>query len=169
MNFQQQENENYIRLLRRSDISSINVKDLANELGMSVSTIYYQHGSRQEFLRFIANKCSNYIVSSSLVQFQMYRAENIDSNDEAIFLKGVADFVAEYSKLMPGAILHLTENDREAVQIYLQQFRSLCISWIRTLPEGGSNALLWFNILWGQIDLATEYGTAEHAPRSVGS
>ncbi len=169
MNFQQQENENYIRLLRRSDISSINVKDLANELGMSVSTIYYQHGSRQELLRFIANKCSNQVVTSSLVRFQMYRTDNLDSKDETIFLKGVSDFFTEYNKLMPGAILHLTENDRDAVQTYLEQFRSLCISWIRTLPDGGRNALLWFNILWDQIDLAKENGTEEHVPRSVGS
>ncbi len=99
----------------------------------------------------------------------MYRTDNLDSKDETIFLKGVSDFVTEYNKLMPGAILHLTENDRDAVQTYLEQFRSICISWIRTLPDGGRHALLWFNILWDQVDLAKENGTEEHVPRSVGS
>jgi len=146
----------YINLFKRSDITSINVKDLAHEVGMSVSTIYYQHGSRQEFLRFVASECSKLIVFSALEDFQTFRKKNQDFTREAVIAKGIADFVTEYNKLMPGMIMHLNEEDRKVVQTFLEGFRSSVISWAHELPEEGSGALLWFDILWAQINLAGE-------------
>ena len=121
--------------------SEIDISVLSRELGISVSNIYYQYGSKSELLRVLANEVVREKFLSAFADFQNSFLESGASSSRQKLLEALQHFFDSIWELIPNTLCHLSHSERQLLLGSFKQFSSLFNIWLDLALHDESNDL----------------------------
>jgi AcrR family transcriptional regulator len=110
--------------------SEIDISVLSRELGISVSQIYYQYGSKSELLRVLANEVVDSKISGACRDFQNSFLESGASSSPGQLLEALRIFFDSIWELVPNTLCHLHHSERQLLLDSFEQFSRLFNIWL---------------------------------------
>jgi len=119
--------------------SEIDISVLSRELGISVSNIYYQYGSKSELLRVLANEVVHAKFLGAFDDFQNLFLEPGSSSSRQKLLEALQLFFNSIWELIPNTLCHLTHSERQLLLDSFKHFSSLFNIWLDLALDVESN------------------------------